>query len=119
MVSVTCEYIDRSPTKFFLTLNTPEAGTSRTVSFAPELSREGETLHALRVTVGNSEARASEEHLCEFSVIEMAENPEFGLGQGDLPKARPGRSNGKLSRRRRVLLLRRLSSTRLIMPQRK
>lgn len=32
------------------------------------------TYHALRVTVGNREARATDEDLCAFRVIEMAQD---------------------------------------------
>lgn len=86
IVPAICQYIDRSPAKFFLTLNTPEGGTSRTVSLAPELSRDVELHHALRVTIGDDEARTTEEHLCAFSVIEMAENLSSVWGKVTCPK---------------------------------
>lgn len=86
VVSVTCEYIDRSPAKFFFMLNTPEGGTSRTVSLAPELSRHTELYHALRVTIGDAEARPTEEHMCAFSVLDMAENLSWVWGKVSCPK---------------------------------
>lgn len=51
-----------------------------------QLSRETKLSHGLRITVGNSEARATEDHLCEFSVIELAANLSSVWGKVTCPK---------------------------------
>jgi hypothetical protein len=50
---VNCEYTEGAPVRYSLTMNVPQDGISRTVSFAPELSREAHMSHGLRVTVGD------------------------------------------------------------------
>ena len=42
--------------------------------------------HALRVTIGDSEERATEEQLCEFSVIDMAQNLSSVWGKVTCPR---------------------------------
>lgn len=69
---VSCEYKDGSPQKFFLSLNAPEDGVSRSVSLAPHLSTAEPLEHAIRITDGHGLGRTPEEPLCNFQAIEIA-----------------------------------------------